>query len=430
MKAINNKKSLTKRYGDNKEITRKEASQSDIEKARFIIAMAGVAVIMFLVVTAWNMGKKHVPLEDYVVVNFTGANGYAVPGYEIKKEELVDMLVRADKNTDKEAIYKRFVDSIAASVTYDMEEHPDGISNGDKIQVKVSYDKAIAKEAGLSVSNGTFNVRAKGIQSGTYIDLFQNIEVVFAGISPDAYVVVKNNWNEEFLAALDYIADKPEGIMVGDEVTLTCVTDKVSLGRKGYVTDNFSHTYKADKLSSYVKDVKQIDMGVINNLISGCKKTIVDETADTTFRMMYKATKDKKYLHEANNESAENIVFMEGKLLKRKAGENVADDNKIVLLFTADLLCGGETSEVYFAFVFPNGYITCNNEFNVAFTDYSELYYCNVNIDEMMDEIMGIDSDNSHDSAGENGDDISKAELEEHSHDDLPYDIWGFMPDN
>ena len=85
MKAINNKKSLTKRYGDNKEITRKEASQSDIEKARFIIAMAGVAVIMFLVVTAWNMGKKHVPLEDYVVVNFTGANGYAVPGYEIKK---------------------------------------------------------------------------------------------------------------------------------------------------------------------------------------------------------------------------------------------------------------------------------------------------------------------------------------------------------
>ena len=62
MKAINNKKSLTKRYGDNKEITRKEASQSDIEKARFIIAMAGVAVIMFLVVTAWNMGKKHVPL--------------------------------------------------------------------------------------------------------------------------------------------------------------------------------------------------------------------------------------------------------------------------------------------------------------------------------------------------------------------------------
>ena len=42
----------------------------------------------------------------------------------------------------------------------------------------------------------------------------------------------------------------------------------------------------------------------------------------------------------------------------------------------------------------------------------------------------GIDSDNSHDSAGENGDDISKAELEEHSHDDLPYDIWGFMPDN
>ena len=99
-----------------------------------------------------------------------------------------------------------------------MEEHPDGITNGDKIQVKVSYDKAIAKEAGLSVSNGTFNVRAKGIQSGTYIDLFQNIEVVFAGISPDAYVVVKNNWNEEFLAALDYKADKPEGISVGDEV--------------------------------------------------------------------------------------------------------------------------------------------------------------------------------------------------------------------
>ena len=46
----------------------------------------------------------------------------------------------------------------------------------------------------------------------------------------------------------------------------------------------------------------------------------------------------------------------------------------------------------------------------------------------MMDEIMGINSDDSHDGTGENG--ISGADLGEHSHDDLPYDIWGFMPEN
>lgn len=76
-------------------------------------------------------------------------------------------------------------------------------------------------------------MRAKGIEAGTKIDLFSNVEVTFAGISPDAYALVTNKWGDEYLGSLIFTADMTENIQKGDAVTICCETGKEELGRHG-----------------------------------------------------------------------------------------------------------------------------------------------------------------------------------------------------
>ena len=57
------------------------------------------------------------------------------------------------------------------------------IANGQKVKIEVLFDKELAKELGVKIKAKDYTVRAKGIDAGTKIDLFSNVEVTFAGIS-------------------------------------------------------------------------------------------------------------------------------------------------------------------------------------------------------------------------------------------------------
>ena len=126
-----------------------------------------------------------------------------------------------------------------------------------------------------------------------------------------------------------------------------------------------------------------------------CTASIKKETEDTSFRMLYKATNDKKYLHEPNEETADNITMIDSKFLERSntASKELAK-NKIVLIFSADITCSDYTETIYFGYVYENAYLTTDGSFNVLTNGESDKYYCNVNFDDMMSEILGGSEDN------------------------------------
>jgi hypothetical protein len=408
---MNNKNSLTKRYkhtsqyddsphpisnddvktfrssGDD-EVRVKVSSQ---ETLRFALLLGAVAVCAILILISWNMGKKHIVPEDFVEITYIGADGYATAECVIDVDSVVAKLVGKGVDDAKERLYVQFANNIKGSVAND-----GNISNGDRIKVNITYDKELAKVAGVTVGNTEFVVRAKDITTGTQIDLFENIEVIFAGISPDAYVVIKNEWDDRFLSQLSFVADKQKNITANDEITIRCETDAAELGQHGYTATAFEKTYTADRLSSYVERVRQIDSKVVETLKTQCATSIQTETEDTTFRMIYRATGDRQYLYLPNDESAENVTFLEAKFLDRN--DNASSElakNKIVLIFSADIVCDSEAETVYFGYIFENGYIASDGTFNVLSGDTdADKYFCNVNYDEMLLEIMDGSDDN------------------------------------
>jgi hypothetical protein len=402
---MNNKNSLSKRYKytsqslSNDDVkTFKSSNDGEVhekggskETLRFALMLGAVAVCFILILISWNMGKKHISPEDFVQLTYTGADGYATAECVIDVDGVVAKLVGKGVDEAKECLYVQFANNIKGSVAAGS-----NISNGDRITVNITYDKELAKAAGVTVGNTEFVVRAKDIPAGTQIDLFENIEVIFAGISPDAYVVIKNEWDDRFLSQLSFIADKQKNITANDEITIRCETDAAELGQHGYTADTFEKTYTADRLSSYVERVRQIDSKVVEALKEQCAASIQTQTEDTTFRMIYRATGDRQYLYLPNDESAENVTFLEAKFLDRNdSASSELAKNKIVLIFSAEIVCGSEAENVYFGYIFENGYITADGTFNVLNGDAdTDKYFCNVNYDEMLLEIMDGSDDN------------------------------------
>ncbi len=357
------------------------------ETKRKLLAICSVGIGVCVIIVAGLLGQKYVDFKEYAVFTYDGVNGYAGVKCSIDTEKLYNDLALNEGNADKAELYKKFVASVKVMTTQ-MD-----LSNGDKVYAKVDYDKEIAMQVGIRVANDSVESRATGIQEGKKIDLFDGIEVIFTGISPEAKVVVNNKHENSYVAGLEYRADKTEGIVVGDEIKITCQVTEAELGRHGYVAEELSHVYKADHLSTYVENYAQITDKVKLSLQQEIEAGIKSLVEDTTFRMMYKATGDAKYLRMANDESVSNIQFEEAKFLKRKSGELQGMDNYIVYLYSGDVTIGdgsedSVTEKVYFAIEYQQGYVTYQGEFQIECGDISKRYSCSTDYSTIMSSTL------------------------------------------
>lgn len=222
------------------------------------------------------------------------------------------------------------------------------------------------------------------------VSLFENVQVTFAGISPDAYVLVQNNWEDEYLGSLYFTADKTTGIMKDDVITVTCQVTKEELKKHGLRAESLTATYKADQLNEYVNSAEQVDKQVLAEITNECINTITAQTVDTTFRMFYKATKDSAYLREVNNEKAENIELLNTYFLSNKNNLEAAGNNYVSLVFKADISNDNIFMPVYFVFTYSDGYITPDGIYEIGRDEPEKRYDCSVDYQQLYDNNIGI----------------------------------------
>lgn len=141
------------------------------------------------------------------------------------------------------------------------------------------------------MGGGNKKIKASGISKGTSVELFDKVDVTFTGVSPQAGIVITNNWEDEYLSGLTFTPDKKDNISLGDSVKITCNTSYEDIARHGFLVHNIETSYNADKLPEYVDDVSLIDKKVVEQVSKEVLETINKETADNTFHMLYKATR-------------------------------------------------------------------------------------------------------------------------------------------
>jgi len=354
-------------------------------------SIAITVVVAAALFAAWILGKNHIDARDYISVQYVGANGYATAECQIDREKLYADLAGSENDLDKLNQYKEIAQTAKAyAVDATM------LTNGDRILITLEYPKEIAESTGIKIGNEQYYIKVKGVHEGEKIDLFSQIEVVFAGISPNAYVIVNNNWADEYLSAISFSVDKPNGVVKDDIITVKCDASIEALGQHGFIPESTEQKYQADKLSTLITDVKAIDKTTLENLKKMCEAAVVDLTADVSFRMMYKATGNSEYLYQPNNENAENVSVTGTKFLTRKNSSEGLNDNFLYIFCKADVINDDEINKVYFGFEFTQLYASDDGKFHIVTDHYKEDYICSTSYEDLYHICVESKSDMYH----------------------------------
>ena len=177
-----------------------------------LIAITAVLLFVFM-----DRGRGQINMSDYINVSFGGADGAGTVSCSVDTKKLYERLAGNEKNAVIIRNIDTFVDGISASA-----DAADKLSNGDKVTISVLYDRSLADKIGCRVAGAKFAAEVSGLGDGSVIDIFANVEVVVAGISPDAYANVLNKWQDDRLKNIAFTLDKATGIKAGDVITVTC----------------------------------------------------------------------------------------------------------------------------------------------------------------------------------------------------------------
>ncbi len=355
-----------------------------IKKRRVGLIIAAAGVIAVIVVAIFIRLQKF-DVWDYITISYEGANGYASPDFTLNKDKLYKELMGKSTDSDKSYNVKMLIASI--EITTEAED----VSNGDKYKVTIDFDKKYEDAVGISMGSGSRKIKAAGIQKGTAISLFDNVDVMFAGISPEATVNISNNWEDEYLSGLTFTADKTSGIKFGDTVNVTCNATYEDIARHGYLAEKLEQSYDADKLPSFATNVSQVDSKVIEQVKKEVLETIASETSVNTFHMLYKATKDVSFLYHVNNETCMDskvtgVYFLSGN------GQQT-DANNYIYVFASAVISDSEDSRtVYFAFSYSNTYLNVDGTFDMNHDNENKRYICSDNYEKLYEECVGSKS--------------------------------------
>ena len=357
-----------------------------IKKRRVGLLIAAIGVIAAMVVALFIRSQRF-DVWDYVTISYNGANGYASPEFTLNKDKLYKELMGKSNDSDKSYNVKMLIASI------DISSEAADVSNGDTYKVRLDADKKYEDAVGISISSGNKKIKASGISKGTSVELFDRLDVMFTGVSPEANVVITNNWDDEYLAGLTFTADKKNNISYGESVKITCNVSYEEIARHGFLAQNMEASYSADKLPGYIDDVSKIDRSVIEQVGKEVLDTITAETADTTFHMLYKATQDTSYLYHINEETVSAAKIVSTYFLSRKgtAGDN---NNYVYIIAQATISDSEDSKTVYFAFSYSNTYQNVDGTFDMNHDNESKRYICSTDYDALYNECIGSKSEN------------------------------------
>lgn len=246
-----------------------------------------------LLVCLTACGGVKLDFQEFIDLSYSGLNTNGKAELNIDKKELGVYLRKMDISLmDSEY----FASSVKTEI-----DTTEQLSNGDEIVVTVSFDEGLAKQFDLNIPTNELKYKVSGLTEGKRVDIFENVNILYEGVSSQATAKVQNNWKDEFLSKLEIDVYIMEGKDIyssasdlnnGDSIVMTLsLSVLTTLEENGYIPEKESKRVKVNGLPEYIKDVKELS--------DKHKKEIQQITKDC----LHKSLKEEEYFN------AEEILF-------------------------------------------------------------------------------------------------------------------------
>lgn len=340
-------------------------------------------IVLFIIIKLFSISSNRiVKISDYIEVTFSGLQSIGKANCTLDKEKLYTQLAGQEKNTEVLATIQEVIDSIQITA------NKSNLSNGDSVIITVTYNKELAKKVKCNFRNLKYSTKVTGLETGKTIDIFDYVEVIITGISPEVYANVTNKWTEDNLRNLSFTIDNPTNISKGDVVVVRCNATEEEMTKYGYILKSYIKEFKVDKVNSYVDDVSKLDIDLLNTIKSEAMDTIKTETESLKFRMFYKATNDANYLFQNNSEKVNSTQVINALFLSKKENAQVTINNYIYFIFKSNISNDSTTSDIYFIFEYTDGILNSMDKFEISHNNQGERYICGLSFEDIYGRVV------------------------------------------
>lgn len=303
------------------------ALKSKKKKLHIKIAIVCICAIVFafVAIVAFKASlPKEINLEEYVELECYGYNGYATANANVNWIDLYRDIYEAiggksdnvnDVNSIMQALQGNYeIVQMINSISVSFSSEKEWISNGDSISVKIAYDNDLAKKSKIRFTGTTVSMTVEDLDEVEQLDPFENLEVLFSGISPQGVIEYSYQGNDERIRSLSFAVTQSEHLKNGDTVLITVDSEDKITGQKGYICTKKSKEYTVEGLDEYINSFKDISEDFLNKMKTEAEDSIYAYTAsnymygvslssDLSYAgyMMNSAKGDGSYGQDTNN---------------------------------------------------------------------------------------------------------------------------------
>ena len=223
----------------------------------------GVVMVIIVLVSILG-GSNKVDLNDYVIWNFTGYNGYGHYSCEIDCDKLAQDF---DRKIESEEHQTAPSYTFAKRLSQALETNSTGyLSNGDTVEVTVNPESVLFENYNIKLKDYKIAAKVEGLEEPKeIIDPLKDVEIVFYEnyFTGQLYPVI-NGYDQEIYPALRCYTD----IEYGEEVTFEMNEDAVlKLAANGTCFENTSITVKVEDYYQHVNEKEDITEAAISKLV-------------------------------------------------------------------------------------------------------------------------------------------------------------------
>lgn len=243
------------------------------------VALVVVALILFAT------KKTTVNLNKYITVSFSGYDTLGRASYDFdtvafRKDYKDKIKIKAKGKELKELKELEELYSLLSNDDYcdiflslcvegSLDNNKD-LTNGDKVEYKWNCNDDFAKEyfkVKLKYSDMKFDV--EGLEKAKTIDPFEELDIVYTGISPNGTANIEKNSSDSVVKNLYFSIEPNNNLKNGDTITVklnNAENDDYYVENYGVILSKKEKEYTVEGLDSYVQSSSEISTDILEKM--------------------------------------------------------------------------------------------------------------------------------------------------------------------
>ena len=233
------------------------------KKKTVIIAVAVIAVISAVAAVILLSGGKKLDARDAITVTLSGVNGKGKANANFNYGMVQSLVADGGSEWSMFGPITNFESSVKVDVL-----PAENISNGDKVNVKLTYSKEAAKSLGIRFTHTDFSITADGWPDAQPLDPFEGLGVSFDGVSPNGSAKVDTANCADFTKQYVKFNFENNKLKNGDKLKITAEYNEQAADNAAIYITKTEQEYEISGLPELVDDIEGLNTDDLENALS------------------------------------------------------------------------------------------------------------------------------------------------------------------